>query len=56
MYTKLARFARESRGIFAESHVFLSKIHKRLIDLALPMIIMDFGGHAILANAFVIVE
>ena len=39
-------FARESGGVFAESQlmkVFLSKIDKRLIDLALPMIIMDYG-------------
>ena len=59
MYTRLARFARESRDVFAESQlvkVFLSKIDKCFFDLALPMIIMEFGGWAILAEAFAIVE
>ena len=36
--------------------VFLSKIDKRLLDLALPMIIMEFGGRATLAEAFAIKE
>ena len=59
MYTRLARFARESGDVFAESQlvkVFLSKIDKRLLDLALPRIIMEFGGRATLAEAFAIVE
>ena len=59
MYTRLSRFARESGGVFAESQlvkVFLSKIDKRLVDLALPKIIIEFGGPATLAEAFTIVE
>ena len=58
MYTRLARFARESGGVFAESQllkVFLSKIDKRLLDLALPKIIMKFGGRTTVAEAFAIV-
>ena len=45
--------------MFADSYlvkVFLSKIYKRLLDLALPKIIMKFGSRAILAEAFAIVE
>ena len=59
MYTRLAKFARESRGVFTESQlvkVFLSKIDKRLLDLALPKIIMKFGGRTTLAEALAIVE
>ena len=43
MYTRLAKFARESGSVFTESQlqkVFLLKIDKRLLDLALPRIIM----------------
>lgn len=36
--------------------VFLSKIDKRLLDLALPKIIMDFGGRTTLAGAFAMVD
>ena len=36
--------------------VFLSKIDKRLLDLAFLMIIMEFGGRATLAEAFAVVE
>ena len=36
--------------------VFLSKIDKRLLDLALPRIIMEFGGRATFAEAFAIVR
>lgn len=36
--------------------VFLSKIDKRFLEFALPRIIMEFGGRAILAEAFAIVE
>ena len=45
--------------MFAESQlvkVFLSMIDKCIMDLALPMIIMEFGGQATLAEAFAIVE
>ena len=59
MYTRLARFARESRGVFAESRLvkmFLWKIDKCLLNLALPRIIMEIGGRAILTEAFAIVE
>jgi hypothetical protein len=59
MYTRLARFARESRGVFAENQlvkVFLSKIDKRLLDLVLPKIVMEFDGRATLAEAFAVVE
>jgi hypothetical protein len=35
---------------------FLSNIEKRLIDLALPKIIMDYDVRAILVEAFAIVE
>ena len=59
MYTRSARFARKFRGVFAESQlvkVFLSKIDKCLIDLALPRIIMHYGGRMTLAEAFEVVE
>ena len=59
MYTRLVRFSKESRGVFVKNqlvNVFLSKIGKRLLDLALPMIIMEFGGRATLAEAFIIVK
>ena len=36
--------------------VILSKIDKGLIDLALPMIIMKYGGQAILVEAFAILK
>ena len=44
-------FRREPVG-----EVFLSKINKRLIDLALPMIVMAYGGRTILAEVFTILE
>ena len=53
------QFAKESGGVFAESQlvkVFLSKIDKCLLDLALPRIIMEFGGQETLAEALAIVE
>ena len=59
MYMRLTRFARESRDVFAESQlvkVFLLKIDKRLFDLALLKIIMEFGGRTTLAEAFTVVE
>ena len=59
MYTRLARFARESGGVFVASllvKVFLSNIDKRLLDLALPKIIMEFGSRATLKEAFAIVD
>ena len=55
MYTRFARFVRESGGVFAKSplvKLFLSKIDKRLLELALPMIIIEFGGRTTLAEAF----
>ena len=36
--------------------VFLSKIDKHLLDLALPKIIMEYGGRTSLTEAFAIVE
>jgi hypothetical protein len=56
MYTRLVRFARESGGVFAESQLVKVKIDKRLLDLALPRIIMEFGGRATLVEAFTMVE
>ena len=59
MYTRWARFVGESGGVFAESQlvkVFLSKIDKCLIDLAWPMIVMDYAGRVRLAEAFAVVE
>lgn len=47
MYTRLARFAKESRGVFAENKlvkVFLSKIDKCQLNLVVPKIIMYYGG------------
>ena len=35
---------------------FLSNIEKRLIDLAHPKIIIEYGGRTTLAEAFAIVE
>ena len=52
-------FDMESIGVFAESQwvkIFLSKIDKCLIDLELPMIIIDYGDLKTLAQAFAIVE
>ena len=49
----------EFGGVFAEGQlvkVILSKIDKRLLDLTLPRIIMEFGGRTTLAEAFAIVE
>ena len=57
MYMRLARLAKEFAGVFTENElmkVFLSKIDKRLFDLALPKIIMEFGGLATLIEAFAI--
>ena len=59
MYTRLARFAVESGGVFAESQIvkkILSKIDKRLLELASPRIILDYEGRATLAQAFAVVE
>jgi hypothetical protein len=59
MYTRLARFAVESGGVFAESLLvkfFLSKIDKRLLELASPQIILDYEGRVTLAQAFAVVE
>ena len=59
MYTQLARFAVESGGVFAESRIVkisLSKIDKRLLDLATPRIIINYKGRARLAQAFAKVE
>ena len=39
-----------------EGFFFLSKIDKYLIDLALPRIIIDYGGRATLVEAFAVVE
>lgn len=59
MYTRLARFARKSGCVFIKSQlvkVFLAKIDKYLLDLALPMIIVDCGGHATFVEAFAVEE
>jgi hypothetical protein len=59
IYTRLARFAVESGGVFAESQlikIFLSKIDKQLLELASPRIILDYEGRAMLAEAFAVVE
>jgi hypothetical protein len=59
MYTRLARFVVKSGGVFAESQLvkfFLSKIDKRLLELASPRIILDYEGRATLAQAFAVVE
>lgn len=36
--------------------VCLSKIDNRLINLVQPRIVMDYGGHATLVDAFTVVE
>ena len=59
MCTRLAWFAVEFDGVFMESQlvkVLLSKIDKRLLDLAIQRIILDHGGRAILEQAFIKVE
>jgi hypothetical protein len=59
MYTRLTQFAMESGGVFAESQlvkIFLSKIDKRLLELATPRIILNYDGKATLAQAFAKVE
>lgn len=59
MYTRLTRFAVESGGVFAESQlvkIFLSKIDKRLLELATPRIILNYDGKATLTQAFAEVE
>jgi hypothetical protein len=53
------RFVVEPGGVFAESQlvkICLSKIDKRLLQLALPRIILDYEGRATLAQAFAVVE
>lgn len=47
----------ESGGVFDEGQlvkIILSKIDKCLLDLALPRIIINYGGQAALAEAFAI--
>ena len=59
MYIRLARFSKESRGVFVKSQlvkVLLSKIDKHLIVLTLPKIIVNYGGRATFAEDFSIVE
>ena len=59
MYTRLARFVIGSGGVFTESQlvkIFLSKIDKRLLELASPRIILDYKGKATFAQAFAVVE
>nr|PNR34065.1 hypothetical protein PHYPA_023881 [Physcomitrium patens] len=59
MYIHLALLVVESRGVFVESQlvkIFLSKIDKRLLDLAIPRITFNYGSKAILAQTFVEVE
>ena len=56
---RLARFAKKYGIVFAESQlvkVILSKIDKHLVNLALPTIIMEFGGRATLVEAFDVVK
>lgn len=59
MYTRLARFAVEYAGVFAASQfvkIFLSKIDKRLLDLATPRIILSYVDKVTLTQAFAKVE
>lgn len=56
MYTYLVQFIVESRGVSVESQlikIFLSKINKRLLDLATLRIIFNYNGKAILTQIFV---
>lgn len=49
----------ELGGVFVETQLvkmFLSKIKKRLLDLAMPRIILNYDGKATLAQAFAMVE
>jgi len=55
MYTRLAPFVVESGNVFVESQlvkIFLSKIDKRLLDLATPRIIINYEGRTTLAQVF----
>ena len=60
MYTRLARFAKKYEGFFRGEPVgdgfFWSKIDKRIIDLILLKIIMDFHWRATLAKIFAVVK
>ena len=59
MYAWLARFAVESGRVFVESQIlkiFLSKIDKKLLNLATPTIIINYKGQEMLAQAFAEVE
>lgn len=59
IYTILVRFLRELRGVFPKSqlvNVFLLKIDKRLLDLVLSKIIMDYGNRTIFAEAFAVIK
>ena len=59
MYTRLARFARESKCVFVKSQmvkVFWSKMEKCFLDLALSRFIVEFGGRVTLAEAFAVVK
>lgn len=56
MYTRLAQFVVKFGGVFAKSQlvkIFLFKIEKRLLDLAIPRIILDYEGRAMLEEAFI---
>lgn len=51
MYTRLTKFIKKSGNVFPEHQlvkVFLSKIDKRHLILAMSWIIMEFGEHATL--------
>lgn len=59
MNARLVQFVIESSGVFEKSQlvkIFLPKIDKRLLDLAMPRIILDYRGRATLEQAFIEVE
>ena len=59
MYPRLVRFSRQSKGVFTESQLvkmFLSKIIKFFINLAMPMIIMHDDKQMRYSNTIAVVE
>jgi hypothetical protein len=59
MYVRLAQFVRESGEAFTEQQLvalYMEKQDKKLQDMAHLYMLLQFGGRAILAQAFAIVE
>ena len=59
MYTRLARFAKETGDAFTERQLvalYISKQDKHIQQMAHPQLLLAYGGRATLAQAFSLVE